>query len=351
MAVPIIIVMSMNGALGLADAALPGRYVGPHGLEAVTLIFPACMALSALGVLGGSSMVSILARLLGAGRHGEVNAVFQATHALALAIGGGLVVLYGGTGRQAIAALTGAGAVAGMAQGYFSILIFASPVVLILAAQSDALRGEGRMGFMAAGALLVSLSNIGFDYLLIAVLRLGVAGSALGMVAAQALALAAILTYRRRAGGRHAAPQRGPGLGLDAGAWRTAKPGDDGYGPDLGRDHCRAEYLGRGQPVHILARLWHHDAHHDLCRHAHSGPLTGDAIGDRHQSRCWACGPGHAGLRQPWVRPLPLRGWRSLPWPLARAASGAALSKIRRSRANFPASCQCVPPCCSAPGR
>jgi len=197
-AFPVIVVMSMNGALGLADAAFLGHYVGARALEAVTLIFPAFMALSALSVLIGSGMASILARRLGAGCHEDANAVFAAAHGLALALGAGLVALYAGFGAAAIGALIGPGEVADMAQGYFAILVFASPVGFILSAQADALRSEGHVGFMAAGALLVSLSNIGFNYVLIARAGLGVEGSALGTVSAQALALVVIVLYRRR---------------------------------------------------------------------------------------------------------------------------------------------------------
>ncbi|MEO0544944.1 MAG: hypothetical protein AAFY99_14100 [Pseudomonadota bacterium] len=49
---------------------------------------------------------------------------------------------------------------------------------------------------MAAMSLLVSMSNIGFNYLLIAVFNMGVAGSAYGTAAAQALSLAIIMLFR-----------------------------------------------------------------------------------------------------------------------------------------------------------
>lgn len=199
-AIPIIIVMSMNGVLGLVDAMFLGRFVGPQALEAVTLIFPAFMALSAVGALIGSGMASILARLLGAGQQVRANTVFAATHGLALALGVLLAVLCAGFGRHLILGMTEPGQVADMAQSYVSILFMASAVGFILAAQSDALRSEGHVGFMAAGALLVSLANIGFDYALIVRLGLGVAGSALGTVLAQALALGAIVIYRQRRG-------------------------------------------------------------------------------------------------------------------------------------------------------
>src|SRR6185436_19382513 len=65
---------------------------------------------------------------------------------------------------------------------------------------SDALRTEGRVGFMTIAGLLVTLAHIGFNYLLIVPFELGVAGSAWGTALAQAIALAIVVLYR--AGGR-----------------------------------------------------------------------------------------------------------------------------------------------------
>jgi Na+-driven multidrug efflux pump len=70
--------------------------------------------------------------------------------------------------------------------------------MFVLSVNSDALRNEGRVGFMAAMSLLVSLANIGFNYVLIAKLGMGVAGSAYGTTLAQGLALIIIITFRVR---------------------------------------------------------------------------------------------------------------------------------------------------------
>ncbi|MEQ1768909.1 MAG: hypothetical protein ABL879_03645 [Devosia sp.] len=67
----------------------------------------------------------------------------------------------------------------------------------MLAVHSDALRTEGRVGFMAIAGLLVSIANMGFNYVLIVWSGLGVAGSAAGTALAQALALLVILIFRR----------------------------------------------------------------------------------------------------------------------------------------------------------
>ena len=87
-----------------------------------------------------------------------------------------------------------------MAETYLRILVIFSPVMFVLSVNTDALRSEGRVGFMAVASLLVSLGNIGFDYLLIAGFDLGVAGSAYGTVMAQAVALLLITAYRSRVG-------------------------------------------------------------------------------------------------------------------------------------------------------
>ena len=196
-ALPIIFVMSMNGLLTVVDAIFLGRYVGPQALSAVTLIFPLYMLIVALATLVSNGMSSILARNLGAGDMPAARATFSGAHGLTLLVAGLLILSYLLIGAPLTLALaSGNEDLATMAQTYLAITAFMSPLAFVLAVNSDALRNEGRVGFMAAMSLLVSLSNIGFNYMLIALLGLGVAGSALGTALAQLLALSIILTYR-----------------------------------------------------------------------------------------------------------------------------------------------------------
>ena len=198
-ALPIIFVMGMNGLLAVVDALFLGHYVGPQALAAVTLMFPITMLVVAAATLVSTGMSSILARHLGGGRIAEAGAVFAGAHGIALAVAGALIVslpLVGGPAARLAAG--GSEELAQMGLLYLRIGVLFSPVLFLLSVNSDALRNEGRVGFMAAMSLLVSLANIGFDYLLIARLGLGVAGSAFGTVLAQALALGIIVTYRVR---------------------------------------------------------------------------------------------------------------------------------------------------------
>jgi len=196
-ALPIIFVMGMNGLLTVADAIFLGVYVGPQALAAVTLMFPLYMVVVALATLVGSGMSSLLARHLGAGRMEEARATLAGAHGLALALGGGLIGLFSLIGGAVAArAAGGSGELAAMGSTYLRVMVAFTPVMFVLSVQSDALRNEGKAGTMAAMSLLVSLANIGFNYLLIARLEMGVAGSALGTGLAQVLALAAILGLR-----------------------------------------------------------------------------------------------------------------------------------------------------------
>lgn len=198
-ALPIIFVMGMNGLLAVADALFLGHYVGPQALAAVTLIFPVYMLIVALATLVSSGMSSLLARHLGARRLGEARRVFAGAHGLALLIGMALILAFAGFGRQIVGlAAGGSEELTQMGLTYLRITVAFSPLLFVLSVNSDALRNEGRVGFMAAMSLLVSLANIAFNYLLIAVLDLGVAGSAYGTAMAQALAFAIITTFRFR---------------------------------------------------------------------------------------------------------------------------------------------------------
>ena len=198
-ALPIIFVMAMNGLLTVVDAMFLGRYVGAEALGAVTLIFPLFMLIVALATLVSNGMSSILARHLGASDADAAARVFVGAHGLALFVSLLLVIAYLAFGRGIVLVLaSGSEPLADMAQIYLAITTFMSPLAFVLAVNSDALRNEGRVGFMAGMSLLVSLSNIGFNYVLIALLGLGVAGSAYGTALAQLLAICIILAFRLR---------------------------------------------------------------------------------------------------------------------------------------------------------
>ncbi|MDB5659119.1 MAG: multi anti extrusion protein MatE [Cypionkella sp.] len=198
-AISMAMVMAMGGFFNVVDGIFVGRLIGPEALAAVSLDFPVAMLLSALATLVGGGMSSIMARHLGAGDRAAAGRVFVGAHGLALAISVGLVVLSSLLGGVFIDTLAGGSStVARLAWDYLRIVLLGAPVQLMLGLHADALRNEGRAGLIAALSVVVNLINIGANWIGIVVLDLGVAGSAAGTVAAQALGLGLLIAVRGR---------------------------------------------------------------------------------------------------------------------------------------------------------
>ncbi|WP_339747543.1 MATE family efflux transporter [uncultured Maricaulis sp.] len=196
-ALPIIFLMAMNGLLTVVDAIFLGVFVGADALSAVTLMFPLFMLIIALASLVANGMASVLARHLGANAIEQARAEFVGAHGLSLIVCAILIALFLAFAQPLIlAAANGSQTLARMGYVYLSISVFSAPIAFALTIHSTALRVEGKVGLMAITGLLVTLANLGLNYVLIAVMGLGVAGSALGTAIAQALALAVILVFR-----------------------------------------------------------------------------------------------------------------------------------------------------------
>ena len=215
-ALPIILLTSVNGLLTVVDAMFLGAFVGPEALTSVTMVFPVSMLMFALATMISTGMASVLGRLLGANKLGEARQVFAGAHGLSLIISAVAMVLFAAFGWPLVVqAAHGSTELADMGHSFLRITIYSSPLLFLLSVHSDALRTEGRVGFMAIAGLLVTLANAGFNYLLIVGFELGVAGSAWGTALAQAIALAVVVLYRASGKARLTLTLR------DAASWRA----------------------------------------------------------------------------------------------------------------------------------
>jgi putative MATE family efflux protein len=201
-ALPMMVMMLMSGMLAVVDAAFLGHFVGPDALAAVSLVFPILMVTIALSTLVSGGMSSLLARQLGARQHNDAMAVFAQAHGLALFLSMLLIVAFSTVAGFVISELSGGQAdIARMATTYLAIMIFASPLQLLLSVHADAWRNEGHAGLIALMSAGVTLANIALNYVLIVPLDMGVAGSALGTAIAQGTGLALLVGLRLRGRG------------------------------------------------------------------------------------------------------------------------------------------------------
>ena len=196
-ALPIVLLASVNGLLTVVDAMFLGAFVGPEALTAVTMVFPVAMLMFALATMISTGMASVIGRLLGADRIDDARRILAGAHGLSLCISVIAMVGFAIFGWPlAMQVAQGSTELATMGHSFLGIAIYSSPLLFLLSVHSDALRTEGRVGFMAVAGLVVTLANIGFNYVLIVGFELGVAGSAWGTALAQAIALALVVLYR-----------------------------------------------------------------------------------------------------------------------------------------------------------
>lgn len=201
-ALPMLAIMVMNGMLGIIDAVFLGHFVGADAMAAVGMAFPVLMLTIALSTLVSGGMSSLLARQLGADDRNAANATFAGAHGLALTIASMLIVIFCAGGWNFALRVAGSdGPVAEMVWVFLAITMFGTPIQFLLGVHADAWRNEGRAGLMALMSLGVTLINILLNYILVAVLELGVAGSATGTVLAQTLGLVLLAGLRPFLGG------------------------------------------------------------------------------------------------------------------------------------------------------
>jgi len=196
-ALPIIMIMVVNGLFNLVDAYFLGIFVGSAALTAVTVMFPVQMLIYSLTTMISNGFASIVARRLGAKDLRGAADSFAVAIVMGSVVSVVLMLAFLGFGHQLVVWVTnGDPDLTAMAWTYMSIMMFTSPLIFILSVQFDALRSEGKMGFMTLVSISVTLLNMLFNYVFIVMLDMGVAGSAWGTVAAQLCSLSAIMTYR-----------------------------------------------------------------------------------------------------------------------------------------------------------
>ncbi|MBO9133913.1 MATE family efflux transporter [Rhizobium sp. B230/85] len=196
-ALPMAAIMLMNGLLGIVDAAFLGRFVGTKAMAAVGIAFPVLMLTISLSTLVSAGMSSLLARQLGASARDAAAATFAAAHGLALLIAAMLILIFMVGGWSFALRTAGSDrSVAEMLWVFLAISIFGTSVQFLLGIHADAWRNEGKAGLMALLSLGVTLANIALNYILIVPLKLGIAGSALGTILAQAIGLALLVGLR-----------------------------------------------------------------------------------------------------------------------------------------------------------
>ena len=187
LALPMTLAHMSTPLLGFADAAVIGRLGQPALLGAIA----AAAVISdfvfwALGFLrlGTAGMT---AQAVGAGDRDEERLTLLRSLVLALALAVLVVALQKPIAWIAFAALDATPAVTAAARAYYDIRIWSAPFALVNYAVLGAVIGRGRTDLGLALQVLINLTNIALNVGLVTLFGLGVRGSALGTLTAEAL--------------------------------------------------------------------------------------------------------------------------------------------------------------------
>lgn len=186
----------------LVDSAVVGRYVGVTGLAAMGAAQPLYAILTSLFTGVSSAFAVRLGHLAGAGRRDDPSALL----ALAVCTGvwSAICAVAAALASAPLLALTGVtGEVAAEARTFIVTLCSGMVAVYALGAVCAVLTGRGDVRRATGLMIAASVLNALFAWLFVGPWRLGIAGAALAVLAANALAAAAGLTRLVR-------EQRGP---------------------------------------------------------------------------------------------------------------------------------------------
>ena len=204
LAAPNVLAMIVQALMSISEGIFASR-LGVDSLAGLALVFPLVMLtqMLAAGAMGGA-ISSAVARALGAGSPERAGNVALAGLAIAVISALASALLMAGLGRPVFELLGGAGQPAEAALNYAALFFPGCITIWLCHATLSVIRGTGGMMFASLTLLFVSLVSIPlagtFALGWLGLPALGMAGLALGTVAAHALggmlALAYVLTGR-----------------------------------------------------------------------------------------------------------------------------------------------------------
>jgi putative MATE family efflux protein len=193
--IPAIVGMVVNALYNIVDSIFVGNGVGDIGLTAVTIAFPIMIILMAIGMLIGIGASTLVSIRLGEQKHQDAEIILGnaftliiiavlPTTAVALLFLDQILVLLGAEPN-----------VLPYAREFTRIILIGSIFMHIGFGLNNIIRAEGNPKVAMATMLIAAILNTALNPLFIFVFKLGIAGSALATVAAQAVSATWVLRY------------------------------------------------------------------------------------------------------------------------------------------------------------
>ncbi|MBP2644618.1 MAG: mepA 2 [Firmicutes bacterium] len=193
--VPAIFAMLVNALYNVVDSIFVGRGVGEIGLTAVTIAFPLMMVLMAVGMLLGMGSATLISIRLGENNKKAAELILGNAFALILIL---VITLTAGAlfFLDPILIILGATPeVLPYARDFSQIILGGSLFMHIAFGMNGAIRAQGDQKTAVKTMLISAVLNMILNPLFIVGFHLGIRGSALATVVAQAVAAIWVLVY------------------------------------------------------------------------------------------------------------------------------------------------------------
>ena len=191
--IPLVLSGMLQQLYAWADAFIVGNVEGERALAAIgaTTALSNLFVMVITGITLGPALLS--ARLWGQGRREEIRGVLSS---FVVVLGAAFVVI-GLGGSAAVRPVLAAIHTPELDQAcrYLGIVLLGLPFVAIYNVYAAVLRGMGDSRAPLLAVLVASVVNVGLDLVLVAGLKLGVAGAAAATVAAQGMMMVFIIFY------------------------------------------------------------------------------------------------------------------------------------------------------------
>ncbi|GAB3714249.1 MATE family efflux transporter [Mariniluteicoccus flavus] len=207
LALPAFATLVSEPLLLMSDSAIVG-HLGADALAGLALAASVIGVLTGLCVFLAYGTTATVARRLGAGDRAGALAGGIDGMVLAAGLGVVLAITLQLVGRPVLELYGAAPVVVDQAYAYLRIAACGFPFLLVMLASTGVLRGLQDTRTPLYVAIGVNLANIGLNLLLVHGIGLGIAGSALGTLAAQAIAATVLGTVVVRGARREGTPLR-----------------------------------------------------------------------------------------------------------------------------------------------
>lgn len=162
----------------IVDTIFVGRWVGPLGIGAITVVMPISFLISSIGMAIGVGGASIISRALGSNDRKKAYKTFGNMVNTTLHLATILVVLGFVFNESILKIFGGKGEILPYANEYFEIILVGVPFLAWAMMSNNVIRAQGRPKIAMLVMVIPAIINIILDPVFIIVLDMGLAGAA-----------------------------------------------------------------------------------------------------------------------------------------------------------------------------